>query len=271
MFSVPHAEIAYIVSTQLQFIEGGDTFVRLRSLTTDTEVETGRIVVLIETNHLPLPSVERIVAGYGVGIARNLIVDILSIIEHLMVVVIRSADGTHGNHAMVATLVLFEAELLLERVAGIDEECGGVIKAVGREAGLHPGREREWLGVVNLSQQHGGIVLREFAVVGVGEIIGMWFGTESDDTCRVGHLLVGSIESLGKMDTRDLDVAVGQFLIDNFCFLFWSIVVCAGSQCHGCEGNRKNLFHFAVDFRIVEMSSVNMVVFGAVFGIISCG
>ena len=42
-----------------------------------------------------------------------------------MVVVIRSADGADRYYTMVATLVLLETELLIERVAGIDKECGG--------------------------------------------------------------------------------------------------------------------------------------------------
>ncbi len=222
-----YAEITYVISSQREFLKGGDTFLRLRSLAADAEVEASWIGVLVEAYHLPLLAVERVVAGDGVGIAGNLVIDELDIVEDFVVVVIGGANGSHGDHAVIAALVLLEAELLVERIVGINKECGGVIKAVGREARLHLGQKREWLGVIDFGHQHSGIVLRQFAVVRIDEVVSVRLGAESDDASRVRHLFVGSVQCLGEVNVAKCQVAVGQFLVDCFRIQLSSAVLCA--------------------------------------------
>ena len=82
-------------------------------MTADAEVEASWIDVLVEADHLPLLTIERVVAGDGVGIAGNLVIDELGIVENLVVVIFGGANRSHGDHAVIAALVLLEAELLI--------------------------------------------------------------------------------------------------------------------------------------------------------------
>ncbi len=113
MYLLSHSKIAYIIGCQRQFFEGRDTLIRLWSLAADAQIQLLRIVVLVKADHLPLLAVERVVAGDGAGIAGNLVIDELAIVEDLVVVVIGSANSSHGDHAVIAALVLLEAELLI--------------------------------------------------------------------------------------------------------------------------------------------------------------
>lgn len=55
-------------------------------------------------------------------------------IYHFMVVVIGGADGTYAYHSVCSSFILFETQLLPQRVIGINKEYGCVVGSFRSES-----------------------------------------------------------------------------------------------------------------------------------------
>ena len=84
---VSHSEVRNIVRGFRQLRELAGAFPLLWRKRTETYQQVLRIVVLVQSHHLPLLAVERIVAGDGVGVRGNLVIDEI-LRDDLVVVVV---------------------------------------------------------------------------------------------------------------------------------------------------------------------------------------
>ena len=208
--SVAHAEVRHGSLLQADALEQAVARAALGTLAGDADPYPGGIIVLVEPHHVPFFLVERVVAGQRAGVGRQFEVDGRGC-DLLVVVVVRSALRADRHDAVVAPLVLFEAEFLPEAVVGIDQEVGGVVQSFGREFGRHLGGERERPGVVHFGEQGGKGVVREFPVVGVAEEVAAFRAAEQERAVvHDADARVAAVEGMAEGESADVHPAFAE-------------------------------------------------------------
>jgi len=190
--SAAHADVGDAVGGEREVLEDAVAALVLGALVADAEEEAAGVVVLVEAHHYPLLLVGGVVEGHGARVGEDAQID--PVLRHdVVVVVVRRALCAHAYYAVVAALVLLEAELLPEAVVCVDVEHGGVERARLGERGRHLGGEGEGLGVVDFLQQDWRGVVRDF-LVGVAEEVHPLARLEAQPALADAHERVGSVD-----------------------------------------------------------------------------
>ncbi len=209
--SFSHTEVAHGSLLQRDFLEKACTFALLGALAGDAYPYLAGIVVFIEPHHLPFFLVKGIITGYCARVRRNLQID-GRYGEPFMVVVVGSPLGAHRDDTVVSALVLFKSELLPQRVVGIHEKVGRVVRPLRGESRRHFGRERERLAVVHFREQdrQGGVA--QLSAVGVAKEVEFLRTTEFYCTSVFhGDASVCPVECTRESDAIHADIAGSYF------------------------------------------------------------